>query len=146
VNRVSASHVATDRGIAIRELRTAQPASRYSSLVMLRVFGGDGQPRVVAGTLGADRTARLTQWQNFEIEARLGGSTLVVASADRPGVIGHIGSALGAAQINVGRVQLGTTGSGGALSIWNLDSEPPKSFLDELKSSANVTSAALFRV
>ena len=146
MNQVSASHVATDRGIAIRELRTATPSSKYSSLVVLRVFGADGQPRVVAGTLGSDRTTRLTQWQNFEIEAHLGGSTLVVASADRPGVIGHIGTQLGAAKINIARVQLGKTGDGGALSVWNLDSEPPKQFLDDLRRSSDVASAALFRV
>jgi D-3-phosphoglycerate dehydrogenase len=145
VNQVSASFVATDRGIAIRELRTAAPSSKYSAVVALRVFGADGKPRVVAGTLGSDRSARLTQWQNFEIEAHLGGATLVVASADRPGVIGYLGTALGAAKVNIARVQLGKT-DGGAVSVWNLDSEPPKSLVDELRRSADVTSVAFFRV
>ncbi|HVY45268.1 MAG TPA: phosphoglycerate dehydrogenase [Minicystis sp.] len=140
VNQVSAAHVAADRGISVRELRTAAPPSKYSSLVVLRVIGADGQPRVVEGTLGSDRTSRLVRWQSFEIEAPLGGPTLVVTSADRPGVIGFLGTTLGDAHVNIARVHLGKAGQG-AVSVWNLDSDAPKQVVEALRASPNVTSA-----
>src|SRR5206468_1295611 len=88
VNQVSAPHVAADRGIAVRELRTAAPRGKYASLVVLRIHNADGSVLAAEGTLGADGGARLVKWRDFEIEAHLGGHTLVVTNADKPGVIG----------------------------------------------------------
>jgi D-3-phosphoglycerate dehydrogenase len=141
VNQVAAPHVAADRGIAVRELRTAAPRGKYASLVTVRVHGADGITRVVEGTLGADMTPRLASWGDFEIEAHLGGPTLVVTSLDKPGVIGFLGTTLGAAQVNIARVHLGVAGKGGAISVWNLDQAIPPAVLDEVRRSPNVESA-----
>ncbi len=140
VNQVSAAHIAKDRGIAVREQRSAETRGKYASLVVLRVVAADGTMKVAAGTIGADGTARLVNWGDYEIEAHLGGSTLVVTSADKPGVIGFLGTTLGSAGVNVARVSLGVAGAGSAVSIWNLDSEPSESVLESIRASANVTS------
>jgi hypothetical protein len=146
VNQVSAPHVATDRGIAVRELRTAAPHAKYASLVVLRVIGSDGNARVVEGTLGSDGSARLVKWRDYEIEAHLAGPTLVVTSLDKPGVIGFLGTTLGRAQVNISRVYLGIAGAGGAVSVWNLDQDIPAPVLDEVRASPNVQSALAIRV
>lgn len=146
VNQVSASLVAADRGIAVRELRTAAPRGKYASLVVLRVHNADGTVVVAEGTLGADRAPRLVKWLDFEIEAQLGGHTLVVTNLDKPGVIGFLGTTLGNANVNVSRVHLGVAGSAGAISVWNLDSAIPSSVLDELRRSPNVSSAIALTV
>ncbi len=141
VNQVSASHVAADRGIALRDLRTALPKSKYAAQVVLRVTTSDGSIRVAEGTLGSDGSARLVKWGDFEVEAYLGGPTLVVTSIDKPGVIGFLGTTLGDAQVNIARVHLGEAGGGRAISIWNLATEPPEAVLEQLRQSPNIRSA-----
>lgn len=146
VNQVSAPHVAADRGIAVRELTTHKPRGKYASVVIVRVYGADGAVRAVEGTLASDGSGRIVKWGEFEIEAHLGGPTLVVTSLDKPGVIGFIGSTLGAASVNIARVSLGVTGGGLALSLWNLDAEMPTNVLDEVRRSSNVSSAIAIRI
>ncbi|MEO7329339.1 MAG: phosphoglycerate dehydrogenase [Minicystis sp.] len=146
VNQVSAPHVAADRGITVRELRTAAPRGKYASLVVLRVQSADGSIATAEGTLGADGAPRLVKWRDFEIEAPLGGHTLVVTNLDKPGVIGFLGTTLGNAGVNIARVHLGVAGSAGAVSVWNLDSAIPGSVLDELRRSPNVSSAIALTV
>jgi D-3-phosphoglycerate dehydrogenase len=150
VNQVSAPHVAADRGIAVRELHTSTPSGapggKYASLVVVRVHAADGSVRVAQGTLGIDGSPRLVKWGDFEIEARLGGTTLVVISIDTPGVIGFLGTALGDAKVNIASVQLGMAGGGRAVSLWNLDTEIPATVLDQVRRSPNVTSALAIRV
>ena len=146
VNQVSAPHVAADRGIAVRQQRTAGGHSKYASQIIVRAFGADGTARVVEGTLGSDGSARLVKWGEFDIEAHLGGPTLVVTSYDRPGVIGFLGTVLGDGGINVARVHLGAVGPGGAISIWNLDSELPPSILELIKNSSHVKRALAIHV
>jgi D-3-phosphoglycerate dehydrogenase len=144
VNQVSAPHVAADRGIAVRELHTSAPRGKYASLVIVRVRTENGV-RAAEGTLGTDGTARLVKWSDFEIEAHLGGPTLVVTSVDKPGVIGFLGTTLGNARVNIARVHLGRAGDQ-AISVWNLDSEPGAGVLDEVRRSPNVTTAVAVHV
>ncbi len=117
VNQVSARHVAADRGIAVRELHTVAPTSKYAALVIVRIQGADGGVHAVEGTIGSDGSARLVKWGEFEIEAHLGGPTMVVTSVDTPGVIGFIGTTLGNARINVARVNMGLAGGARRLGV-----------------------------
>jgi D-3-phosphoglycerate dehydrogenase len=146
VNQVSAPHVAAERGIEVRELHRLAPRGKHAALVVLRVHTAAGAVNVVQGTLGSDGSARLVAWNDFEIEAHLGGPTLVVTNLDRPGVIGLIGTALGDAGVNIAGVHLGVAGAGGAVSVWSLDSAIPAGVLAELRLSPNVSSAILIRV
>jgi (S)-sulfolactate dehydrogenase len=143
VNQVSAPHIAADRGIALRELRTATSFGKYASVVALRVHFEGGAVRTAEGTLGADGSARLVKWGDFEVEAHLGGPMLVVTSIDKPGVIGYLGTALGNAEVNVAHVHLGVAEAGRAISIWNLNQSLPGRVLAEVQRSPNVKTATL---
>jgi D-3-phosphoglycerate dehydrogenase len=158
VNQVSARHLAADRGIAVRELSTTAPQSKYASLIVVRVQAAGGGIHAVEGTLGSDGSARLVKWGSFEIEAVLGGPTMVVTSVDTPGVIGFIGTTLGGAGINVARVQLGLVSQDGgappsqvsprarAISVWNLDQPLPTAILEVVRRSPNVESALAVQI
>jgi D-3-phosphoglycerate dehydrogenase len=146
MNRVSAPVAAKERGIAVRELASTSGEHKYTSHLALRVTAADGAVHAVEGWLGADGSPRLVKWGDYEIEALLGGAALVIKSLDKPGVIGFIGSTLGAAQINVARVHLGIAKPGGAVSFWNLDAEATPAVLDELRRSPNIQSVDLVRV
>lgn len=144
VNRISAPHIATDRGIDVRQLKSSAPRGPFASQIVLRVTDRDDNTHVAAGALGSDGTPRLVKWNDFDIEATLQGTALVVASVDKPGVIGFMGNALGDACINVGFVYLGKAPEEGmALSIWNLDDPLSDEVLDGVRSSPNVNRAML---
>jgi D-3-phosphoglycerate dehydrogenase len=145
VNQVSAPHAAADRGIALREL-AATGRGKYASLVIVRLVDEAGNVRTAQGTLGADGSARLVKWGDFEVEAHLGGHTLVVVSVDKPGVIGFLGTTLGNANVNVARVHLGLTGPGDAISVWNLDQNIPPAVLEEVRRSPNVHTATALEI
>lgn len=146
VNRVSAPHVAAERGISIRELTTAKSTGKYVSLVVVRVTEAGGAVRTVEGTLGLDRTARLVKINEFEVEARLGGITLIIESVDRPGVIGFLGTLLGNASVNVSRVHISLSSGTHVISVWNLDQEVPAQALEEMRHSPNISSARVLHI
>ncbi|MEZ4445628.1 MAG: phosphoglycerate dehydrogenase [Polyangiaceae bacterium] len=141
VNAVSAPHLAADRGIAVKELRTHGPSGPHGAEVVLTVASADGKKQVAAGTLGTDKSPRLVRWNDFHIEARLEGTALVVESLDRPGVIGFMGTTLGDAEVNVASVFLGKAPDGHALSVWNLDGDLPEGVLETVTASPNVSRA-----
>jgi D-3-phosphoglycerate dehydrogenase len=140
VNAISAPHLAADRGITVRELRTHTSREAYASLVAVRIADDKGNTRMAAGTIGSDRSPRLVRWGDFDIEARLDGRALVVASTDTPGVIGFLGTTLGEGKVNVASVFLGSAGNN-ALSMWNLDNDVPAEVLAKINASDNVQRA-----
>jgi D-3-phosphoglycerate dehydrogenase len=144
VNRISAPHLATDRGITLRELTTKDGA--HASTISLRIKDASGVETCAAGALGSDGSPRLVRWRDFNIEARLEGTALVVESLDKPGVIGFLGTTLGDGQINVAAVHLGKSSAGNALSVWNLDDAISDELVAHIQSSPNVMSARLIRL
>lgn len=139
VNPVNAPLIAADRGIAVSEAKTTGK-SRFSTLVTLSVVGAKGETAVVAGTLAADGSPRLVQWGKYKMDAQLEGSVLVVRNADKPGVIGAVGTVLGDAGINVSRMQVGLADDGkDAASLWALAAPIGEAVLSKLKTAHDVT-------
>jgi D-3-phosphoglycerate dehydrogenase / 2-oxoglutarate reductase len=142
VNQVSAPHLAKDRGITLRELKTSPPSGGFSALVSLRIEETGSAVAHVEGTLAADGSARLVRWGDYELDAHLAGSVLVLLNEDRPGVIGAVGTVLGHAKINVARLQVGLAPeSRHAAALWSLDSPLPLSVLEEIRRLPNVATA-----
>jgi D-3-phosphoglycerate dehydrogenase len=146
VNRVSAPGVARDRGIAIVEKKSKLPEGKHTSVVVLRVTDKDGRVADTEGTLSADESSRLCRWGAYDIDARLGGTTLVVTHFDKPGVIGYVGTTLGKAGVNVARVNVGLAGNGTVVSVWNLDQEVPHDVLGEMRKSDHISGAVTLTV
>jgi len=140
VNAVNAPLVAKAGGIEVREHKTTKKGG-FSTLVSITVVAADGKKSTVSGTLASDRTPRLVRWGNFEMEAPLDGSVLVVRNHDRPGVIGTVGTLLGAAGINVSSMQLGLDkATHEAAALWALDSALPSPVLEQIRGTKDVTS------
>jgi D-3-phosphoglycerate dehydrogenase len=143
VNQVSAPHLAADRGIAVREQRSAS-SGRYANQIIVRARGeGEGGGEVTArGALGIDGSAQVTQWGDYELFAQLGRHLLVVLNENKPGVIGSIGTILGRRNLNVSSVQLGLNRrTNEAVSVWNLDAPLGAEAIAEIKRATNVARA-----
>jgi D-3-phosphoglycerate dehydrogenase len=137
VNYINSPHLALQRGISVSETRGLF-ASRYANQVSCRVFWNGGE-RLVCGSLLGRESPRLVQIDNFRMDAQLEGIILVLQSRDVPGVIGRVGTVLGARGINIAEWRLGRTSVGGdALSFINLDTPAPAELLVELRKLEGV--------
>jgi D-3-phosphoglycerate dehydrogenase len=146
VNDVSAPHVAKERGIAVRQL-ASDGIAKYTHQIAVRIEGEAGERFGAEGTLGVNGAPRLTRWGDCELEAELAGDALVLFNADRPGVVGEVGTILGRRKVNIGQVNLGANReTGAALSVWNVDSPIPGEALTEIRSAANVSRAVAVRL
>ncbi len=64
---------------------------------------------------------------------------LVVRNRDEPGTIGFIGTVLGEADINIAGMFNGRETIGGeALSVYNLDEQPPQDIIERLNGDSRI--------
>jgi D-3-phosphoglycerate dehydrogenase len=109
VNAVNASLVAKERGVGLREIRSAE-AVDYANLVTVTVEATGGQ-RQISGTL----------------------------FGRKPGIIGLVGSTMGRSNINIAYMNVGRDHSGGrAIAILNVDSEVPEPVLKEIRDAPGI--------
>lgn len=141
INPVNAPMVAADRGIKVVEHKTSE-APKFSTLLSLSVTGKDGKTVSVSGTLAADGSPRLVAWGNYSIDAHIEGPILVIRNQDKPGVIGAVGTLLGAAAINVERMQMGLDKDAAeAMSVWGLSQAPSAELLEKIRAHESVQKA-----
>jgi len=123
VSIVNARAAAKARGIDIVESRSSRPR-HFTSLVSIKLHTDAGE-RWVEGTVFAPNSLRLVSMRGIDVEAPLGGTMLIVANDDQPGVIGEVGTILGRHRVNIANFALGRDGSG-AIGVVNVDEDAAK--------------------
>ena len=137
VNMVSAPTAARDRGIKVEEIRRDR-AGAYENYIRLTVET-ENQTRSVAGTVFSDGKPRIIQIKGVNMEAELSEHMIYVTNHDRPGFIGNLGSTLGAADLNIARMQFGRDKPGGAaIALVSLDEPIPAGVLSDVQNLPNV--------
>src|SRR5512133_3147061 len=120
VNEVNAAAVARERGIALREIRSEGPQD-YASLVSVTLRGQGTEVRV-GGTVYGKRDPRIVRIGDHRVEGVPEGHAILCENEDRPGVVGNLGSALGAEGVNIARISLSRRDDRGiAFSFVNID-------------------------
>jgi D-3-phosphoglycerate dehydrogenase len=139
VNEVNAPAFAETLGIKVTESRLSAPGD-YTDLLELSAVA-EGKTISVAGAFfGA--TPRIVSINNRPVEARPHGVVLVLENTDRPGMVGRIGTLLGAHGVNIATMSLNRNQAGGrALTVLNLDTAPPPELLAEIAASDDIHSA-----
>jgi len=137
VNYVNAPVIADERGIVVTQALNLT-ASEYTNLVSCRITT-DQDEHTAAGTLFDGSQPRIVQLDHFRIDAVPEGLVLVISSRDVPGVIGRVGTILGASCVNIAEYRLGRTRPGDrALSFINLDTPVPDHALKALRELPEV--------
>ncbi len=137
VNEVNAPAMARERGLAVKEVRSAEPHD-YASLVTVRVSGPGGEAHV-AGTVYGKREARIVRVDGFRLEAVPEGQVILCENDDAPGVVGNLGTALGKAGVNIARISLSRLeDKSRAFAFLNVDSPPSAEVLDGLRKLPHV--------
>ncbi len=116
-NIINAQAAAEKRGVVVREMRES-PNARVN-LIHLKLDGPTGSVEC-SGTIVHGSSPRLIQLNGIEIESHLDGNFIVVSNLDAPGVVGSIGTLLGAHGINIARLSLGRE-LGRAVAIVQVD-------------------------
>jgi len=139
-NMISAATLAKERGIMVEEVSRGQEGA-YETYIRLRV-GTEFNGRSVAGTVFSDGKPRIVQVGDIAMEAELGPHMLYTENADKPGYIGALGTALGAAQMNIATFSLGRSAPGGtAIALLELDQPIPDDLLEKINALPHVTRA-----
>jgi D-3-phosphoglycerate dehydrogenase len=145
VNEINAPFIAKERGINFRESKMTEAAD-FTSLITLSAKTTNAA-HVVAGTLFGKNEPRLSMMNDYLVEVVPTGNILLIDTFDRPGVIGNIGTTLGARDINIGNMQFGRNKIGGkSLCILHLDTIPSSDVLNELTRLPNVNSVRLIQL
>ncbi len=133
VNYVNAPRLAEERGIVVAQTR--HPAAEdYSNVILCRAHTNK-ETRLAGGALFLHTQPRIVLLDEFRIDALPHGPALILSNRDVPGVIGKVGTLLGAQGINIAEWQMGRSGPGGeAVSFINIDSPVDDDVLHELRA------------
>jgi D-3-phosphoglycerate dehydrogenase len=139
VNQVNASMIAEERGLSVTESKV-RAAQDFTSLIEVVVRNEENESKV-AGTLFGRGEQRIVTIDSYRLEAAPQGHMLVVRNSDQPGVVGRVGTFLGARNINIAQLYLSRNKAGGvAMSVYQVDSALDAATLNELSKSPHVIS------
>src|SRR5216110_2551337 len=144
VNEVNAPAFAESLGLKVSESRQSA-AGDYTDLLELSAVA-EGKTVSVAGAFFGV-TPRIVNINSRPVEARPRGIILVLENTDRPGMVGRIGTLLGANGVNIATMSLSRNQAGGtALTVLNLDSAPEEKLLNKIRESDDIRSAQLIEL
>lgn len=140
VNMVNAPVVARQRNIAVSETKH-QRQGDYQALISLTVTT-ERRSRSVAGTLFGENRPRVVRIKGIDIEAELGPHMLYITNKDVPGIIGHLGTALAEADVNIATFHLGRANLGGdAIALIEVDEALTESVLETVRAIDGISQA-----
>ena len=98
--------LAAERGIRLQENKREHiPGGTGATMrIIAHTAAGDS---AVTGTVLHGTSPRLMRYDGIDVEAELAETLIVVRNNDVPGVIGHIGTILGEARLNIANFALG---------------------------------------
>lgn len=141
ITPVNALQQATARGLEVAET-VGGDAQGYDRLLRVTVEGDNGRGRIVRREIDASlhRAPRVVALDGVEIEFDPMAHVLLMRNEDRPGLVGTVGSALGAAGINIINFALGAAGDGYARAAITIDRPLDEAQLETLRRTPGVLS------
>ena len=144
LNLVNARSLAENRGIALSVTTSASHDPDNGAQVTIR---SDGREMLVAGVAAPGAGPRVTRIGGFSVDVTPRRTLLVLTNADVPGVIGHVGTLLGDAKVNIAEYHQARLSEGGdALAAVSVDGEVDELVRSRLLSLPDVTSATVVRL
>jgi len=139
VNAVNAPLLARERGIRVTEVRE-DDTDGYPSGITVSTSSSRGE-RAVGGSLSARGEPRLVRIDGYRIDVSPADFMLVCPHIDQPGIIGHVGTILGKAGVNISGMQVARQIRGGeAIMVLGMDSPAPADALAEIARVEGVLS------
>ena len=143
VTYVNAPGLAADRGVT-SNVTTTPDSPEYRSMISLHAALSNGKSIKVDGTLmGIRKVEKIIAIDGFDLDLPPTENLLFLRYADKPGVVGAVGNALGSAKINIAGMQVARESAGGsALMALTVDSPVSDAVAETVKKE---TGAELVR-
>jgi D-3-phosphoglycerate dehydrogenase len=127
ITYVNAPGIAAERGVT-STVDVTPESPEYRSMISLHCALSNGKSIVVDGTLmGIRKVEKIIAIDGFDLDLPPTDNLLFLRYADRPGVVGAVGNALGDAKINIAGMQVARNTAGGeALMALTVDSPVSK--------------------
>ncbi len=144
VTFVNVPQLAEERGVTV-ELATAPESENHRSVVQLRAAMADGESVTVSGTLtGRAEVEKLVEINGRHFDLRAEGEVILLEYADRPGVMGRVGSLLGEAAVNIEAAQISQTTDGAdAIMLLRVDRQVDPAVLEGVGASVGARTIRL---
>ena len=144
VTFVNVPVLAETRGVTV-ELATAPESENFRSVVQLRAAMPDGEAVTVSGTLtGRSQVHKLVEVNGRHFDLRAEGDIVLLEYADRPGVMGRVGSLLGEAAVNIEAAQISQTTDGAdAIMLLRVDRPIDPGVLEPIGASVGASTTRL---
>ena len=143
VTYVNAPGLAAERGVT-SSVTTTPESHEYRSMISLHAALSNGKSIKVDGTLmGIRKVEKIIAIDNFDLDLPPTENLLFLRYADKPGVVGAVGNALGSSKINIAGMQVARESAGGsALMAITVDSPVSDAVAETVKKE---TGAELVR-
>jgi D-3-phosphoglycerate dehydrogenase len=135
VNLVNAPSLAEERGIGVTESKSTN-ARDFADLIRVTVVSGDVRERVVGTLVGRRGRPHLLEAWGQRFNLQMDEHIVLLRYADKPGMIGRVGTLFGEAGINIGQMAVGRGGDedGRAVMVLTTDAPVPQDLRDRVDS------------
>lgn len=142
INNINVRSAAASLGLAVEEKKSDEPVT-FNEWLHVQIYQGDEKVASAGGTFfGSPNNPRIVRLFSQPVEIPVSGHVLLVKNADRPGIVGFLGTVLGKHGINIANMSLAREVVGGeALTVLEVDTVPPQAALDELTKDVAIKSA-----
>lgn len=141
VNYVNAPGMAKQRNIKVKEVKNKE-AANFANLIKVTVVAAD-KTACVQGTLFGEE-GRIVMIDDYRVDVDPHARILICPHINRPGIIGTIGSLMGAAGINISGMQVGKTEvSGTNIMVLTIDNDIPANILAKVTEVDGIFGAKL---
>jgi D-3-phosphoglycerate dehydrogenase len=147
VNNVNVRSAAASIGITVEEKKSDEPVT-FNEWVHVQLFSGTKKLISAGGTFfGSPNNPRIVRLFSQSVEIPIAGTLLLLNNADKPGIVGHLGTLLAKHKVNIASMSLGRDTVGGlALTVLSLDSAPPQAVLEELQKDADISNVKVVKL
>lgn len=141
VNYVNAPGLAKDRNIVMREVKTKEKA-QYANVINVTVAAEQKGIALKGALFGTE--GRIVEIDGYRVDLDPHKHILLCPHINRPGVIGKVGSIMGAANINISGMQVGQTDKEGTnIMALTLDNDVPENVIEKVKELDGIFGAKL---
>lgn len=139
VNYVNALLTADSRGVTVVESKLTSK----QNLMVVKIYSKE-RCFVAKGTVSSTGDMRITEIEGYQFDVKPTKYMLVAKNEDRPGMVGQIGTLLGASQVNIATMQVSRNQKDGvAMMFLAVDSEVNKEVLRLLQGVGGITKVNL---
>ncbi|HEY6167479.1 MAG TPA: phosphoglycerate dehydrogenase [Verrucomicrobiae bacterium] len=147
VNTVNVRSLAQAQGVTVEEKRSHEPVT-FNEWLHVQAFIGERKVNSTGGTFfGSPNNPRIVRLFSQPVEIVPEGVIFLMNNKDRPGIVGYIGTLMGRHNVNIASMSLSRDVAGGkALTVLNVDSEPPADLLAELAKDPDISNVHVVKL